>query len=67
MAKTDIKVDHLARIEGHGDIHLIIEDGNIVKCDFAVTEPARFFESMVRGRRFEDVPYVSSRVCGICS
>ena len=67
MAKADIKVNHLARIEGHGDIHLIIEDGNIVKCDFAVTELARFFESMVRGRRFEDVPYVSSRVCGICS
>lgn len=67
MAKTDIKVDHLARIEGHGDIHLVIEDGSVVKCDFAVTEPARLFESMVRGRRFEDVPYVSSRVCGICS
>lgn len=67
MAKTDIKVDHLARIEGHGDIHLMIDDGNITKCDFSVTEPARFFESMVKGRRFEDVPYVSSRVCGICS
>ncbi len=67
MAKTDIKVDHLARIEGHGDIHLVIDGGKVAECEFSVTEPARFFESMVRGRSFVDVPYVSSRVCGICS
>lgn len=67
MAKTDIKVDHLARIEGHGDIHLVIDNGKIEQCDFVVTEAARFFESMVRGRRFEEIPYISSRVCGICS
>ncbi|MFR1167867.1 MAG: nickel-dependent hydrogenase large subunit [Adlercreutzia equolifaciens] len=33
----------------------------------AVVEPARLFESMVRGRSFEEVPYIASRVCGICS
>ncbi|MFR3092371.1 MAG: nickel-dependent hydrogenase large subunit, partial [Eggerthella lenta] len=32
-----------------------------------VVEPARLFESMVRGRRFEEIPYISSRICGICS
>lgn len=67
MTKHDIKVDHLARIEGHGDIHLLIENGAVSRCEFSVTEPARFFESMVRGRRFEEAPYISSRVCGICS
>lgn len=67
MTVQNIKVDHLARIEGHGDIHLVIEDGKVAECEFSVTEPARLFESMVRGRNYADVPYISSRVCGICS
>ncbi len=67
MAKQEIKVDHIARVEGHGDIHLLIEDGAIKTCEFKVTEAARLFESMVKGRPFTEVPYISSRVCGICS
>ena len=67
MSKAEIKVDHLARIEGHGDIHLVIEDGQVKTCEFRVTEAARLFESMVKGRPFQEVPYVASRVCGICS
>lgn len=27
MAATEISVDHIARVEGHGDIRLVIEDG----------------------------------------
>ncbi|WP_172136670.1 Ni/Fe hydrogenase subunit alpha [Adlercreutzia sp. ZJ473] len=67
MSKTAISVDHVARIEGHGDIRLVIENGEVTSCELAVVEPARLFESMVRGRRFEEVPYIASRVCGICS
>ncbi len=67
MASKSINVEHLARIEGHGDIHLEIEDGAVTRCEFAVTEPARLFESMVRGRPFQEAPYIASRVCGICS
>lgn len=67
MASTRIEVDHVARIEGHGDIFLTIENGHVAECKFKVTEPARLFESMVRGRRFDEAPYIASRVCGICS
>ena len=67
MTKTRIQVDHVARIEGHGDIHLEISDGQVQRCEFSVTEAARLFESMVRGRPFDEVPYIASRVCGICS
>ncbi len=67
MSRTSISVDHIARVEGHGDIHLVIEDGAVATCEFSVVEPARLFESMVRGRYFEEVPYIASRVCGICS
>lgn len=67
MATASITVDHVARVEGHGDIRLTIEDGQVTTCEMAVVEPARLFEAMVRGRSFEEVPYIASRVCGICS
>ena len=67
MTATRINVEHMARVEGHGDIRLVIEDGSVTTCEMAVVEPARLFESMVVGRSFEEVPYIASRVCGICS
>ena len=67
MAATEISVDHIARVEGHGNVHVVIEDGEVKTVEMNVVEPARLFESMVRGRRFEEIPYISSRICGICS
>ena len=67
MTKTAIHVDHIARVEGHGNVHVVIEDGAVKTVEMNVVEPARLFESMVRGRRFEEVPYIASRICGICS
>ena len=65
--RCSINVDHIARIEGHGNIHLAIEDGAVATCEMNVVEPARLFESMVRGRTFSEIPYIASRICGICS
>lgn len=62
-----ISVEHLARIEGHGNIHVAIKDGVVTDVRAEIVEPARLFESMVRGRNFADVPYIASRICGICS
>lgn len=67
MTKTAIHVDHIARIEGHGNVHVVIEDGAVKTVEMNVVEPARLFESMVVGRRHEEVPYIASRICGICS
>lgn len=67
MAKSTINVDHVARIEGHGDIRVVIADGRVETVEMRVVEPARLFESMVRGRTFSEVPYIASRICGICS
>lgn len=67
MTKTTIEVDHVARVEGHGNIHVVIEDNTVKTVEMSVVEPARLFESMVCGRRYEEVPYIASRICGICS
>ncbi|MEG2260140.1 MAG: nickel-dependent hydrogenase large subunit, partial [Raoultibacter sp.] len=67
MTKTSISVDHIARIEGHGNVHVVIEEGVVKTVEMNVVEPARLFESMVRGRSYTEIPYIASRICGICS
>jgi len=64
---TTLTVEHVARIEGHGTITVNVEDGVIAEIRMDVIEPARLFESMVVGRRFDEAPLITSRICGICS
>ena len=63
----NINVHHLTRVEGHGNIVVNIKDGTIEKCEWQVPEAPRFFEAMVRGRRYDDIQTIVSRICGICS
>ena len=63
----DINVHHVTRIEGHGNIVVNVTDGSIEKCEWQVPEAPRFFEAMVRGRRYDDIQTIVSRICGICS
>jgi sulfhydrogenase subunit alpha len=63
----DLNVHHVTRIEGHGNIRLKASDGTIEKVEWQVPEAPRFFEAMVRGKHFEDIQTIVSRICGICS
>jgi sulfhydrogenase subunit alpha len=62
-----INVHQLTRVEGHGNIVLNVQKGKIQELRWDVTESPRFFEAMLRGKSFEDAPYIASRICGICS
>jgi sulfhydrogenase subunit alpha len=64
---TEVKIDHVARIEGHGNVTVTLTDGAVTDVRLDVVEPARFFESMVVGRRWDEAPLITSRICGICS
>ncbi|MHB9026132.1 MAG: Ni/Fe hydrogenase subunit alpha [Armatimonadota bacterium] len=63
----DIQVHHITRVEGHGNIVVRAADGKIEQVEWRVPEAPRFFEAMVRGRSWEDIQTVVSRICGICS
>ena len=68
MPKTvDINVHHITRVEGHGNIVVRAADGTIEKMEWQVPEAPRFFEAMVRGKSYEDIQTIVSRICGICS
>ncbi|MBK5211797.1 MAG: Ni/Fe hydrogenase subunit alpha [Coriobacteriia bacterium] len=64
---TTLSVNHVARIEGHGDITVDVDEGVIKRITMDIVEPARIFESMVVGRTFDEAPLITSRICGICS
>ncbi|NTU68747.1 MAG: Ni/Fe hydrogenase subunit alpha [Chlorobiaceae bacterium] len=63
----DIDLHHLARVEGHGNIHISVRDGRLAEATWAVVETPRFFEAIVKGMSAERVPFLTSRICGICS
>jgi coenzyme F420-reducing hydrogenase alpha subunit len=62
-----IRVDHLTRVEGHGNIVVNVSNGKIEDCRWEVVEAPRFFEAMVRGRKWYEMHHITSRICGICS
>jgi sulfhydrogenase subunit alpha len=64
---VNINVHHVTRVEGHGNIVLNATNGRIEKLEWQVPEAPRFFEAMVRGRSYEDIQTIVSRICGICS
>jgi sulfhydrogenase subunit alpha len=67
VKQIKLDVHYVTRIEGHGNIHLKAKDGKIEEIRWEVPESPRFFEAMLRGRSYEDVPMIASRICGICS
>ena len=63
----NIEVEHIARVEGHGNIRIRIENGELTECAWEVVETPRYFEVMFRGLSIEMAPLLASRICGICS
>ncbi|MBU0741322.1 Ni/Fe hydrogenase subunit alpha [bacterium] len=65
--RLDIKVHHLTRVEGHGDIVVNMTDGVLEKARLEIVEAPRYFEAMLKGRSFLETAIITSRICGICS
>jgi sulfhydrogenase subunit alpha len=61
-----IKTDFLARVEGEGAMHVRIRGGQVEDVQFRIYEPPRFFEALLRGRRYTEPPDITARICGIC-
>jgi sulfhydrogenase subunit alpha len=62
-----IDIHHLTRVEGHGNIKIRIQDGRLEEARWEVVETPRFFEAMLVGKKWENAPWISGRICGICS
>jgi F420-non-reducing hydrogenase large subunit len=61
-----ITVDPITRLEGHGKIDIFLDDkGDVERAYFQVPE-LRGFEIFSLGRPAEDMPQITSRICGVC-
>lgn len=61
-----ITVDLLARVEGEGALRITVHKGQVRDVELRLFEPPRFFEALLQGRHFEEVPDIVARICGIC-
>ena len=61
-----IKIDPVTRLEGHGKIDIFLnDDGEVANCYFQVPE-LRGFEQFAVGRPIEEMPRITTRICGVC-
>lgn len=66
QGKHVIHIDELTRVEGQGALYIRTEGNRVVETRFKIFEPPRFFEGILRGRDFHEVPDITARICGIC-
>jgi F420-non-reducing hydrogenase large subunit len=61
-----IKIDPITRLEGHGKIDIFLDDeGNVANTYFQIPE-LRGFEQFCVGRPVEEMPRITTRICGVC-
>ena len=66
MSTKTITINPITRLEGHGKIEIFLnKDGNVENAYFQVPE-LRGFEIFCEGRKAEDLPILTSRICGVC-
>ncbi|VVM06909.1 hydrogenase, group IIIb [Methylacidimicrobium cyclopophantes] len=66
MPTKKLSLGQLARVEGEGTLELALRDGRVETARLRIFEPPRFFEALLRGRAFSEVPDIVARICGIC-
>jgi len=60
-------IKEITKVEGHANLEVGLKNGVVEKCELQIYEGQRFFENMVVGRQFDQVPLITSRICGLCN
>jgi len=64
--RRTVSIDPITRLEGHGKIEIFLNDkGNVDRAYLQIPE-LRGFEVFCQGRPAEDMPQLTSRICGVC-
>jgi F420-non-reducing hydrogenase large subunit len=61
-----ISIDPITRLEGHGKIEIFLDEKGDVRRAFMQVPELRGFERFAQGRLAEDMPQITSRICGVC-
>ncbi len=61
-----VTVDPITRLEGHGKIDIFLDDKGDVERAYLQIPELRGFEVFSLGRPAEEMPQITSRICGVC-
>ncbi len=61
-----ITIDPITRLEGHGKIQLFLDDGGRLANAYFQVPELRGFEVFCRNRPVEEMPRITTRICGVC-
>jgi F420-non-reducing hydrogenase large subunit len=61
-----VTIDPITRLEGHGKIDILLDDGGNVKRAFFQVPELRGFEKFCEGRLAEELPRITPKICGVC-
>jgi F420-non-reducing hydrogenase large subunit len=61
-----IIIDPITRLEGHGKIEIFLDEKGEVLESYLQVPELRGFEKFCEGRKAEDMPQLTSRICGVC-
>src|SRR5512146_334947 len=66
LQRRHYTVDPITRLEGHGKIDIFLNDKGDVERAYMQVPELRGFEVFSLGRPAEDMPQITSRICGVC-
>lgn len=66
QARRHVTIDPITRLEGHGKIDIFLNDQGDVDRAYLQIPEMRGFEVFSIGRPAEDMPQITSRICGVC-
>jgi len=61
-----VTIDPITRLEGHGKIDIFLDEAGDVERGYLQIPELRGFEVFSIGRPAEDMPQITSRICGVC-
>ncbi len=61
-----ITIDPITRLEGHGKIEIILNDQGEVDKTYLQIPELRGFEKFAEGRPAEEMPRITTMICGVC-
>lgn len=65
-APRRLTIDPVTRLEGHAKIEIFLDEQGEVERAYLQVPELRGFEVFSRGRPAEEMPQITSRICGVC-
>jgi F420-non-reducing hydrogenase large subunit len=64
--RRQVTIDPITRLEGHGKIEIFLDAAGDVEHAYLQIPELRGFEVFSIGRPAEEMPQITSRICGVC-